>query len=262
MTNYLRPVFKCHGGKRYLSEWLISLFPKNYQNMTYVEPFLGAGSVLLNKDLSSREIINDLDPNVIAIFRELQEKPAQFIKKISKIPYTEETFEQAKQGKFTDPAITEYILRRMSRGGIKNDFAWSERLRGGKPGDVNAWETMSKQLPIIANRIQQVVIMQGNAIEIIKQLSSKNTFLYLDPPYLPETRSAKQIYDFEMTKKDHMELSKVLIKFKGFWMLSGYESELYNSLFKKFTCHKKNIVNHSSQTKNKQIKTECVWINY
>lgn len=34
----------------------------------------------------------------------------------------------------------EYIVRNMSRGRLGKDFAWSERLRGGKPGDVNAYE--------------------------------------------------------------------------------------------------------------------------
>jgi len=261
MNNYLRPVFKIHGGKRYLAEWLISLFPKNYQKMTYVEPFIGAGSVLLNKEPSEREVINDLDPNVVAIFRALQEKPTRFINKLAKLSYAEETFEQAKHG-FTDPAVTEYVLRRMSRGGLKTDFGWSERLRGGKPGDVNAWETMLDHLPLIAERLKKVIIHRTDAVALIMQINSPRTFLYLDPPYVPESRVTKQAYDYEFEVKDHVELALALKKFQGPWMLSGYESELYNTLYGKYKCHKKDIVNHASQGKKKEIKTECVWRNY
>lgn len=39
-----QPLIKMFGGKWYLADWIISLFPVNYENMTYIEPFLGGGS--------------------------------------------------------------------------------------------------------------------------------------------------------------------------------------------------------------------------
>lgn len=47
-----QPLIKIHGGKWYLADWIISLFPVNYQYMVYCEPFLGGGSVLLKKEKS------------------------------------------------------------------------------------------------------------------------------------------------------------------------------------------------------------------
>ena len=56
----IRCPFKIHGGKFYLSEWIISHFPENYQNYIYVEPYVGAGSIFINKMPSTQmEIINE-----------------------------------------------------------------------------------------------------------------------------------------------------------------------------------------------------------
>jgi len=48
MLRRIRPAFKCHGGKYYLSRWIISQFPERYSDLSYVEPFCGGASVLPN----------------------------------------------------------------------------------------------------------------------------------------------------------------------------------------------------------------------
>lgn len=69
----LRPVFKCHGGKHYLHQWLSSYFPQNYEQYDFVEPYVGGGSVFLNKKKSlTLEAINDKDLGIIQIYRALR----------------------------------------------------------------------------------------------------------------------------------------------------------------------------------------------
>lgn len=264
----IRPPIKTHGGKFYLCDWIISLFPENYEKLIYVEPYLGGGSVFLNKNpgKSSAEFINDLDLGVVAIFRTLQNKPDEFIKRLKGLTYSEDTFEMAKLCRGLgdlELAINEFTLRRMSRGGLKKDFAWSERLRGGKPGDINAWETAIEQLPLVAARVKNHCVLSGRALNIIKNVGhTKRTLLYLDPPYLAETRQTLTAYEHEMHKIDHIELAEVLWSLKGKWLISGYESELYKELYKDAVCFKKEITNHSSQQKVKKKKIECVWRNF
>src|SRR5690349_7923975 len=132
----MRSVLKIHGGKWYLKQWLISLFPQGYQNMTYIEACGGGASVLLQKDPSVVEIYNDADPALVEIFQALVHSPETFIEEIGKIEYSRASFEWAIQN---SGAVAELVRRRMSRGGLGTHFAWSERLRGGRPGDVNAW---------------------------------------------------------------------------------------------------------------------------
>ena len=262
----IRPVFKCHGGKFYLAQWLVSHFPDKYQEMTYLEPFCGGANVLLNKEKSVIEIINDLDPNVIQIYQALRDEPRELIRRLNLCKYCEETFERSMKkthfDDYLDHAVNEFIMRRMSRGGLKKAFAWSNRLRGGQPGDVNAWMTAVKGLPDLGERINEVYIFNKPATEVMKAFNAPNTFVYCDPPYLHETRVSKTVYASEMTTEDHIELAHALNAFKGKAMISGYGSPLYNRLYKGWNVEKKKIANHSSQQKSKEKKIEVIWKNY
>lgn len=271
-TKKLRPVIKTHGGKWYLHQWIISHFPKDYQNYNYVEPFCGGANVGLNKlpAIDGRiEVWNDLNPGTIEIYKSLKIEPELFIKKIKKINYSERVFNKAIKvssnmfDDYIDHAVNEFTLRRMSRDGLKESFALSDRKRGGKSGDINAWDTIIDQLPLISNRLKNVLLFNKNAIDIIKSFDDQNTLLYCDPPYLKETRVSPDAYgEYEMTDEQHEELYKTIRKFKGKVIISGYLSELYKDLYSEWKCYKYKIPNHSSQQKKKPIKVECIWTNF
>jgi DNA adenine methylase len=264
----IRPAIKVHGGKFYLSDWIISHFPENYTEYTYIEPFCGGANVLINKKKSSLEAICDTDITIVQIFRALRDEPKEFIRRLNLVKYCQETFDRAikrQEGPFDDyldQAVNEYVLRRMSRGGLRKAFAWSERQRGGQPGDLNAWKTALVVLPVIAERIKEIYIFHRPAVEVIKTFDNKNTLLYCDPPYLHETRRSKEVYSFEMNTDEHIELAKILNGFGGKVLLSGYSSPLYSRLYKNWKCEKKSIANHSSQKKTKEFKTEVLWKNF
>lgn len=267
----LRPVVKCHGGKHYLNSWIISNFPEDYEDYDYVEPYVGGGSVLFNKERCAHnriEIINDVHLGLVQIYRALRDEPKHFIAKLKRTRYTERVFlrELNKQDKefndYMDHATNEYIVRRMSRGGLKKAFAWSNRKRGGLPGDLNAWNTMLQQLPMLSKRIEDVSIFNKPAVEVLKAFNEETTMCYCDPPYLHDSRTSTDSYEHEMSTDDHIELSEVLNQYRGKVLISGYPSVLYNRLYKEWNCAKKEVANHSSQQKTKSQKTECLWMNY
>lgn len=263
----IRPAFKCHGGKYYLSRWIISQFPAGYSDLSYVEPFCGGASVLLNKQRSAFEVINDLDPAIYDLYMALRDTAEPFAHGLQALDYAETTFRRARerQGRCEaglDRATNEYILRRMSRGGLRAAFAWSERLRGGKPGDVNAWETALESLPLLSSRLQGVDISNRPAVDVIRQHDGPDALLYCDPPYLPATRVSRSAYAFEMTADDHCELADVLNRCRGRVLVSGYPSPLYDQLYRNWNVAAKEIVNHSSQKVVKETKQEVIWTNY
>ena len=64
-----RPVLRYHGGKWLLAPWIIQHFPAH---RTYIEPFGGGASVLLRKPRVYSELYNDLDGDVVNLFRVLR----------------------------------------------------------------------------------------------------------------------------------------------------------------------------------------------
>lgn len=266
----LRPPVKIHGGKYYLSKWILEHFPKGYAEMKYCEPFCGGASVFLNKQSSSEEVIADVDKGIVAIFKALRDEPTEFISRIKRCKYKESTFRKALRriqkgfDDYIDQAVSEYIVRRMSRGGLKQAFAWSDRMRGGKPGDVNAWETMIEQLPIISERLEGVSILNESFDSVFKVWDEEDTLTYFDPPYLPQTRSegSQEVYEFELSVDDHVNLLNMIKNARGKVIISGYSSPLYRTHLKDWKCKKRDIANHSGQGKNKQRRIECIWMNY
>jgi DNA adenine methylase len=268
--NALRPPVKTHGGKWFLKDWIIENFPPNYQELTYCEPMCAGASVFLNKLPSPEEVINDIDRGLVSVFKALRDEPKEFIDRLKKVKYTDKAFKQAAEraaepfDDYIEYAVNEYTLRRMSRGGMKKAFAWSDRQRGGKPGDVNAWETMLESLPTVAARVKNATILNTSVFDVLKVWDEDGTLIYLDPPYLHETRAdgATDVYKHEMTVEDHIALLAFAKAARGKVIISGYSAPLYNRALKGWKVKRKAVANHSGQSKVKEKRTEVLWMNY
>jgi DNA adenine methylase len=231
----------------------------------YVEPFAGGLSVLLNKPRSAREVVGDLNGDLIGFYRCLQHHPETLIERLGAIPYTPESFAWSLESGMDDEMVTaaaRFIVRhRFSRGGLGKTFAWSERLRGGQPGDKNAWETILGTLPRIADRLEGVEIHHDAALELIRRHDGAETLFYLDPPYLPESRTARKIYAHEMSNQDHSSLLGAIAQARGMIILSGYRSALYDHALASWERHEIEMPNHAGQGRSKQRRTEVLWLN-
>lgn len=264
----MRPLTKIHGGKHYMSKMIINLIP---EHTTYVEPFGGMASVLINKTPSKVEVFNDLDERIYNLFSVLRMNPNEFTKIISLVTYSESEFNRAlESGNLHDGlygAINFYIVCRQSIGGRQNAFSASNRSRGGMAGDVNAWLTsIDENLPLIVNRLSRVQIHHRDALEIIRKYDNPETLFYLDPPYMHSTRSpnARDIYGCEMTNEDHIKLLEMILSIKGKFILSGYPSDTYNFWANDNAIRHvdKTMSLHSSSSKNKNKRTERLWFNF
>ena len=272
----MKPLLKYHGGKYYLKDFIISNFPAGYENMVYVEPFLGGGSILLNKKKSDIEIVSDIYTPLYYTWTIVQVKvELEYLKqKLSSIEYNKSNFESAlrilNSGNYTSETF--YVVNRMSRGGMGKNFAYSERLRGGIPGDINAWNNSIKNLDAIHDRIRDCEILYASYQEAISlgvtksSSNKKEMFAYLDPPYLPSTRTSKKVYRHEWSEDDHKRFLKFVnwigISGENKILISGYMSDLYRKELHHWNVVEKNIVNHSSQAKKKSMRTEVLWRNY
>ncbi len=269
---------KWHGGKGAfngkLAKWIISLMPNHIH---YVEPFFGGGAVLLHKDPTGiSEVVNDLDSELMTFWSVIRSPEwfSEFVRCVQAVPFSEAMFDAAKTNSTyaqiaesaVDRAVRFFILCRQSRQGLQKDFATlsRNRTRGGMNEQVSAWLSAVDGLPDVHARMKRVVVMNRDAIDVIRTQDGQETCFYLDPPYLHETRVTTKDYKHEMDPYDHVLLLQELGRISGKFLLSGYMSSIYDhhALKNGWTRHEFPIVNNASGSEKKEVKTECVWTNY
>ncbi len=242
----IRPPFNMPNGNWPMASWIIDNFPKDYEECDFLDPFCGASTILINKNKSKTETINDLDTGIIQIFRALRDEGDCFINKIKRTTCSDRVFnrelnkEEKIKKDYMDHAFNEFVLRRMSRGGSKKSFASL---------DKTTWANNIKELKQISKRIQDTYILNQDVFEILEPFNKEDTFLYCDPPPMPA--SDYETKEFEMSTDEHITFLNKLEKFRGKVLISAPMSAVYRRLPKEnWKC-----------IKNKN-KAKCLWINY
>ncbi|MFV0336518.1 MAG: DNA adenine methylase, partial [Tropicimonas sp.] len=102
-----------HGGKVRIAEKIIGLFPSHE---SYIEPFGGGGAVLLAKPRARLEVYNDLDGDMVALFRTLRDEPQKLAEAVALTPFAREEHEIAYQKPETDVERARRVLVRSHFG--------------------------------------------------------------------------------------------------------------------------------------------------
>ncbi len=252
---------KIFGGKYYQWKNIVAAFPNGFQDLTYVEPFVGGGAVILNKPRSQREVINDIDSNLITLYLEVRDNCKEFLKELRSLKYEEATYEKARSSEF-HPAVNEFVLRRMSRGGAKQTFGWSERLRRKMPEYISGWIGALKNLPAVSKRLQGVEIRNEDYRGLLEEFAGPDTFFYLDPPYVVEERVSTNVYEFEFSMDDHVSLLNHMKTNESFFLLSGYGCPTYAATLNGWVVSTKEYACSASAQKKKPKRIESLWRNY
>jgi DNA adenine methylase len=259
-----RPVLRYHGGKWKLADWIIGNFGKH---RVYVEPFGGAGSVLMRKPRAKAEMINDLDGEIVNLFRVLRDpSQARELERLIRLtPYARSEFEAAYLSA-GDPIeqARRTVLRSFAgfgTDGVTAATGFRENLmrNGGSP--ANDWQNYPDAIPAMTERLRGVVVESRPAVQLIQKHDSPTTLFYCDPPYPHETRAGwvkrKHSYRFEMSSDEHRELAEVLMEAKGAVVISGYPCELYDrELFSGW--HR---IERKTMADGARERTEVLWLN-
>lgn len=270
----LVPPLKWHGGKYYLAKRILEHAPRH---LHYVEPFAGGLQVLLAKDQEGvSEVVNDVHKDLTNFWSVLQneEQFAKFAKTLSVIPFSESEFERARQDELAGQdqqlsdlkrAVNFFIVCRQSLAGRMDSFTGitKTRTRRGMNNEVSAWLSVVDALPAVHARLRRVLILNRCALDVIRGQDGRETWFYLDPPYLDETRTAADVYDHEMSREQHMELLETLAELKGKFALSGYPSKLYDDFAKKRKWRRVDfdLPNNSAAGATKRRMIESLWMN-
>lgn len=276
---------KWHGGKWYLAPKIIGLMPPRCRKpnapdptdsgwLHYVEPYAGGLSVLLALNPTGiSEVVNDLNANLINFWSVLAGEATfpRFVHKAMATPFSELAWEQAHfrrkiEARTTEDAVDFFVHCRQSLAGRMDSFAplTRNRTRGGMNEQASAWLGAIDGLSAVHARLKRVVILNRDALDVIRQQDGPRTLFYLDPPYLHSTRATTGEYAHEMTEEQHGELLNVLHKIQGRFLLSGYRSNLYDRKadIAGWQRHDFDLPNNASGGQSKRRMTECVWCNF
>jgi DNA adenine methylase len=271
----LIPPLKWHGGKHYLAGRIVNLMPPHTH---YVEPYAGGLAVLLAKNPDGvSEVVNDVDGRLTTFWKVLQDEAmfVEFHRLVEAIPFSEAEWREARdssamfcralsKGEMIREAAAFFVLCRQSLAGRMKGFASlsRSRTRRNMNEQASAWITAVDGLPAVHERIRRVVVLCRPAIEVLRSEDGQDTFFYLDPPYLKETRSVPDVYGFEMSRADHCELLDLIRNVRGKIMLSGYPSDLYDVALADWNRHAFDLPNNAAAGKSKARETEVLWCNF
>jgi len=246
------------GSKWRLAEWIISYMPPHN---VYLEPFFGSGAVYFNKPKTRNETINDVDRNVVNLFKVIRDKPEELARSLNFTPYARseynDSFELLSKD-LDDVELARLFMVRcwMARGGKTSDrTGWRHNVDPVASHAVRDFAGLPKRISEVAERLRMTQIEHRPAIEVIDKYNHEDCLIYADPPYLLSTRT-KRHYANEMTDTDHLELLQVLNNHKGFVLLSGYDNELYNTELNGWA-----KVERMASTEFAQKKKEVLWLN-
>lgn len=264
-----RPALRYLGGKWKLAPWIIAHFPPH---RVYLEPFGGAASVLLRKPRSAGECYNDIDGALVNLFTVLRDvgTAAELRRRLVLTPFSRAEYDLAFEP-VDDPVERARRLVVRSYMGHGSSSAIPARSTGFRASLVNRggalpageWPGMPGALQVITNRLQGVLLECRPALQVIDRYDATDTLIYLDPPYVQATRSAKRrggkafhAYAFELSDADHLALLERVIQAKAMVVISGYSNSLYEDLLSSW--RRETVETHADGALD---RIEVLWIN-
>ncbi len=277
----LQPL-KRHGGKYYMSDklWKIA---RSVPHVHRVEEYGGALSFTLAANPKGySEVVNDLDGELINFWRVLQDVDqfGQMQRILMAMPFSQVQYQLAQRRtdqlkaawgrqiprriRPVERACDFFVICRQSMAGRMKSFCplSKTRTRRGVNEQASAWIGSIDDLLPVHDRLRPVVILHDKAMKVFKQQDGKRTLHYLDPTYFPDTRTAPDVYEFEMTIEEHEDMLDTVNQAQGKVILSGYDCKLYRRELKRWRRWEFDLPNNAASGASKRRMQEVVWCNF
>ncbi|WP_294352238.1 DNA adenine methylase [uncultured Clostridium sp.] len=213
------------GGKSRLRKKIIEIMP---EHTCYVELFFGAGWVYFGKEPSKVEVINDINKELINLFRTLKYHAPE-VERLLKYEFSgRDIFNEYKN--CTVEYLTEIHRAIRFLYMLNNSFASRGKDYGysitKKP---NQKIFMEENLEEVRRRLSNTYVENLSFEKIIKKYDREETLFYCDPPYY-ETAG----YDSKFGEEEHIKLRDMLSNIKGNFILSINAHEKVREWYKDF----------------------------
>lgn len=262
-----RPLLRFHGGKWLQADDIIAFFPPHRR---YVEPYGGAASVLFRKERCHAEIYNDLDHELVNLFRVLRDARTaeKLVHALHLTPFARVEFNEAYAATHERVEQARRLIIRSFMGfgsdGATGEYRTGFRSNSNRSGTTPArdWRNYPDALPALIERLRGVVIESSDAIAVMRKHDGPETLHFVDPPYMLDLRSRANrrrgggTYRHELTSEQHVALLEAIKQLAGMVILCGYPSELYDHALKGWR-----RVERAAMADGAAPRIEVLWIN-
>ena len=219
------------GGKSLLARRIIERIP---EHVCYAEPFAGAAWVLFRKPESKTEVINDINKDVVTLYRCIQWHLEEFVRYFKWVLVSREEFKRLKKA---DPdtltdiqrAARFYYLQQACFGGrIANPTFGYAASRASRLNLLRIEEYLSAA-HLRLSRVYVECLPYG---DLISRYDGPGTFFYVDPPYWDcENYYGPGVF----SRDDFARLAAQLAAIKGKFLLSLNDTPGVRETFAGFT---------------------------
>lgn len=267
--------YKWYGGKLRVVNLILLLIPVHE---LWYEPFMGSAAITLNHPRSEREVINDMDSDLVQLARVMadREKGKELVERLKCLWYGRWVFEEAMERHKHHPsnmsdidrAVDTFILITQSFNGVRKSF--SQKIYA----DTWAYrKDIDRNIPQVYERLRDVQVLNMDGINLLEKIKDiPEAFAFCDPPYRHDLRGANadKVYACELPHAEQIRLLKTIRDAKCKIMLCGYKSESGADLYDTYLlpygwhCYKlADLVKSCQRTKkHKDIGHEYIWVNY
>lgn len=214
------------GGKGKLAPFMKVLIEKTgHKGGTYIEPFAGGAGIaldLLENDIVSQIVINDLDKGIYSFWRAILSETDRFVEAVHEVPVSVEEWKRQREillhadNKYSfELGFSTFYLNRTNRsgiinggmiGGLEQNGGWKLDARFNKDNLIN-------RILNIAKKKESIHLYNKDVVSLTKKYLpkyEKNAFVYFDPPYF---KKGKQLYLNFFNEQDHVRIEKMIREF-------------------------------------------------
>tara|TARA_R110000868_G_scaffold388206_1_gene657015 strand:- start:464 stop:1252 length:789 start_codon:yes stop_codon:yes gene_type:complete len=207
--------------------------PVEYYN-TYVEPFIGGGSVFLNVPIVKIMVGGDTDVKMINLWKDLQNVDIDKVKQYNfKITISKEQWDKYNEiaknkliGDATDRFIANLLIRQhsFSTTGLKYFKHNSISIK-----KASSTVVLKRNLEKYKEHVKNAKFFNKSYEYLINKYDSKTTFFYCDPPYYNVDSTS-----YETGEIDHVLFHNRITKIKGLFLISYNDDKYIKDLYKDY----------------------------
>ncbi len=178
------PLLSWPGGK---SRHLKRLLPHIPDQAGYIEAFAGGCALLLAKPKSKLEVVNDINGDLVTLYRVAANHPAELARKFRELPGSRVQIDHSRQLLQTRGCLTDIQRAALFLHLNKRSFAGSGTSLAVARNPANrafmGTESIIERIVQFQSRFDSVVIEHLDYKRLLKNYDHPKNFIFLDPPY-------------------------------------------------------------------------------